>query len=150
VYTLPEYDRHMKEGSADGSDGQGHPECAFCQIRFYDKNELYQHVTKTHQTCHLCSRDNSQYKYYKDYKMLNDHYNKEHFACDEEECIDKKNVVFRSLFDLQAHKRSEHSKPSTTIANELGADNIGWDFPSLQVYRYDAYLYVYEYRFMCK
>ena len=121
----------MREGSADGSDGQGHPECAFCQVRYYDKTELYKHVTKSHQTCHLCSRDGTQYKYYRDYKMLEEHFRKEHFACDEFECVEKRNVVFKSLFDLQAHKRSVHSQAATNIMNEgpIGGD---WDFPSLQ------------------
>ena len=131
VYTLSEYDRHMREGSSDGSDGQGHPECAFCQVRYYDKTELYKHVTKSHQTCHLCSRDGTQYKYYRDYKMLEDHFRKEHFACDEFECVEKKNVVFKSLFELQAHKRSVHSQAAAAVLSEgpIGGD---WDFPSLQ------------------
>jgi hypothetical protein len=121
----------MREGSADGSDGQGHPECAFCQVRYYDKTELYKHVTKSHQTCHLCSRDGTQYKYYRDYKMLEDHFRKEHFACDEFECVEKKNVVFKSLFDLQAHKRSVHSQASQSVMSE-GPIGGEWDFPSLQ------------------
>ena len=131
MYTLNEYDRHMREGNPDGSDGQGHPECAFCQVRYYDKTELYKHVTKSHQTCHLCSRDGTQYKYYRDYKMLEDHFRKEHFACDEFECVEKKNIVFKSLFDLQAHKRSVHSQASAAVLSEgqMGGD---WDFPSLQ------------------
>jgi hypothetical protein len=37
--------------------------------------------------------------------MLEDHFSKEHFACDEFDCVQKKNVVFKSLFELQAHKR---------------------------------------------
>ena len=88
----------MREGGSDGS--EGHPDCAFCQIRFYDKTELYKHVTKDHHTCHLCSREGAQFKYYKDQKMLDDHFRKEHFTCDEAECKEKR-VVFKSLFDLQ-------------------------------------------------
>ena len=118
MYTVSEYERHTREGSSDGSDGQGHPECAFCQVRYYDKTELYRHVTKSHQTCHLCSRDGTQYKYYRDYKMLEDHFRKEHFACDEYECVEKRNVVFKSLFDLQAHKRSAHSQAVPSIMSE--------------------------------
>ena len=43
--------------------------------------------------------------------MLDDHFRKEHFTCDEAECKEKR-VVFKSLFDLQAHKRQVHSGQS--------------------------------------
>ena len=44
VYTRIEYERHLKTGDQDGS--EGHPNCEFCRKRYYDKTALFNQQTK--------------------------------------------------------------------------------------------------------
>ena len=121
IYNKVDYARHMKGTGLDPSGAGGHPECIFCQVYFFDKTEFYRHVNQDHFTCQLCTKEGSQYKYFRDDKMLEAHSKQAHFVCDEEECTNKKinNSVFRSLFDLQAHKRSFHSSSGGSGGHEL-------------------------------
>ena len=88
----------------------GHPSCDFCpRSRFYSKTELFQHLTKKHYECDICEKGlGVQYRYYRDYDDLETHFKKDHYLCDEEECLLKKFVVFNNSIDFQAHVAEEH------------------------------------------
>lgn len=105
VYTSVEYIAHLKGGEG-GKDG--HPSCSYCQTYFYNKSDLFAHVSAEHKVCALCSSDGNQ-KYYRDQAMLHQHYHTSHFTCEEPSCVAKPAMTaYRSLFDLQAHKRETH------------------------------------------
>lgn len=59
----------------------------------------------------MCDRRNnsSQQQYYEDYNSLELHFRHEHFLCSDQECLDKKFVVFESEMDLKAHQLEVHS-----------------------------------------
>ena len=106
VYTAAEYDRHLKKGDKDGS--EGHPNCEFCRRRYYDKGALFVHLSKDHFTCHICERDGIRFKYFDKYDSLEKHFKSQHFICEEKECLEKKFVVFSNEIDLMTHTREHH------------------------------------------
>lgn len=59
----------------------------------------------------MCDRRNNsrQQQYYEDYNSLEFHFRHEHFLCSDQECLDKKFVVFESEIDLKAHQLEVHS-----------------------------------------
>ncbi|OQE41850.1 hypothetical protein PENCOP_c004G07644 [Penicillium coprophilum] len=99
-----------KPGAIDQSGFKGHPECGFCRQRFYGDDELYAHCRDKHERCHICDRRSShrQQQYYIDYNALENHFHKDHFACLDKECLEKKFVVFESQMDLKAHQIEAH------------------------------------------
>lgn len=112
---MAELRRHEKygddvPGAVDQSGFRGHPECGFCRQRFYGDDELYAHCRDRHERCHICDRRsaNRQQQYYIDYNALEDHFQKDHFLCLDQECLDKKFVVFESQMDLKAHQLEAH------------------------------------------
>lgn len=115
LFTHQELKRHEKSGddhpgAVDQSGFKGHPECGFCRQRFYGEDELYTHCRDKHERCHLCDRrtggNNSQY--YVDYNALEQHFGRDHFPCLDNECLEKKFVVFDSEMDLKAHQLEQH------------------------------------------
>ncbi|KAL8865999.1 MAG: hypothetical protein Q9174_006561, partial [Haloplaca sp. 1 TL-2023] len=115
LFTIPELKKHEKfgddnPGAVDQSGFKGHPECGFCRQRFYGDDELYAHCRDKHERCHICDRRNSgrQQQYYVDYNSLEQHFRKDHFMCADEECLEKKFVVFDSEMDLKAHQLQTH------------------------------------------
>ncbi|KAI4278317.1 MAG: hypothetical protein LQ337_001086 [Flavoplaca oasis] len=115
LFTIPELRRHEKfgddnPGAIDQSGFKGHPECGFCRQRFYGDDELYTHCRDKHERCHLCDRRNGgrQQQYYVDYNSLEQHFRKDHFTCIDQECLEKKFVVFDSEMDLKAHQLQAH------------------------------------------
>ncbi|KAI4094820.1 MAG: hypothetical protein L6R37_007164 [Teloschistes peruensis] len=115
LFTIPELKKHEKfgddnPGAVDQSGFKGHPECGFCRQRFYGDDELYTHCRDKHERCHLCDRRNggSQQQYYVDYGSLEQHFRKDHFMCPDQECLEKKFVVFDSEMDLKAHQLHTH------------------------------------------
>ncbi|OLY78289.1 E3 ubiquitin-protein ligase hel2 [Smittium mucronatum] len=101
--------KHYKHGNS--KDFNGHPECKFCSIYFYDSDALYSHCKKSHEQCFLCQNVPSRrYDYYKDYHSLVDHFNNDHFPCRYPSCIERKFVVFGSEIDLKAHEFDVHGK----------------------------------------
>ncbi|KAL8713567.1 MAG: hypothetical protein Q9220_002429 [cf. Caloplaca sp. 1 TL-2023] len=115
LFTMPELRKHEKfgddnPGAVDQSGFKGHPECGFCRQRFYGDDELYTHCRDKHERCHLCDRQNGgrQQQYYVDYNSLEQHFRKDHFTCADEECLEKKFVVFDSEMDLKAHQLQAH------------------------------------------
>eukprot|EP00742_Colponemidia_sp_Colp-10_P006131 GILJ01006562.1.p1 GENE.GILJ01006562.1~~GILJ01006562.1.p1 ORF type:complete len:825 (+),score=152.05 GILJ01006562.1:38-2512(+) len=132
LYQRRDLDRHHKYGDAadDYSDPVGpHPACQFCRCSFYGDDELFDHLTKTHYTCHLCEADNIRYRYYNTYDTLEVHFNKAHFLCHDNECLEKKFVVFRAAVDLKAHQIQVHTDSknmSRAQKNQLGRLDLGF------------------------
>ncbi|KAI2626361.1 hypothetical protein GGS21DRAFT_530086 [Xylaria nigripes] len=114
LFTDKELERHMRygddrPGAADQTGFKGHPLCAFCGSRFYDDDKLYEHCRNKHERCFLCDRENPrQPHYYRDYNSLESHFKKDHYLCQDRDCLEKKFVVFGSEMDLKAHQLSEH------------------------------------------
>ena len=115
LFTQQELRKHEKfgddnPGAVDQSGFKGHPECGFCRQRFYGDDELYTHCRDKHEKCHICDRRNQgrQQQYYVDYNSLELHFKKDHFLCADQECLDKKFVVFDSEMDLKAHQLEAH------------------------------------------
>ena len=115
LFTQQDLKKHEKfgddhPGAVDQSGFKGHPECGFCRQRFYGDDELYAHCRDRHEKCHVCDRRNParQQQYYVDYDSLEQHFRKDHFLCPDQECLDKKFVVFDSEMDLKAHQLEAH------------------------------------------
>lgn len=121
MYTQKQYETHLREGDQDGS--QGHPNCEFCKKRYYDSTALFVHLNKDHYNCHLCERNGIKFKYYKDYKHLEDHFRKAHMLCDDPACLAKKFIVFDNEIDMEVHNRKYH--PTFTVKR---ASTIKLDF----------------------
>lgn len=116
LFTVAQLRSHEKygddnPGAVDQSGFKGHPECGFCKERFYGDDELYAHCRDNHEKCHMCDRRNSsrQQQYYEDYDSLELHFRHDHYLCSDQECLDKKFVVFESELDLKAHQLEMHS-----------------------------------------
>ncbi|KAI9877509.1 MAG: hypothetical protein M1830_003739 [Pleopsidium flavum] len=115
LFTINELRKHEKfgddnPGAVDQSGFKGHPECGFCRQRFYGDDELYTHCRDKHERCHICDRRNQarQQQYFVDYNALEVHFRTDHFLCLDQECLDKKFVVFESEMDLKAHQLEIH------------------------------------------
>ncbi|CUS14537.1 unnamed protein product [Tuber aestivum] len=115
LFTTQELHKHEhvgddQPGSENQSGFKGHPECDFCRQRFYSSDELYIHCRESHERCFLCDRTNlgTQQQYYVNYDSLVAHFTEDHFMCGEQECLDKKFVVFDSEMDLKAHQLEVH------------------------------------------
>ncbi|KAK4192360.1 E3 ubiquitin-protein ligase hel2 [Podospora australis] len=123
-----ELTKHMRDGddkpgAVDQTGFKGHPLCGFCGARFYDSDKLYEHCRNKHERCFLCDRrDSRQPHYYLDYDALEHHFKKDHFLCNDRECLEKKFVVFESEMDLKAHQLSEHG--GSTGAGGRGARTV--------------------------
>lgn len=116
LFTAAQLRNHEKygddnPGAVDQSGFKGHPECGFCKERFYGDDELYAHCRDSHEKCHICDRrsNSRQQQYYEDYDSLELHFRHDHFLCSDQECLDKKFVVFESEMDLKAHQLEVHS-----------------------------------------
>ena len=115
LFTIQDLRKHEKfgddnPGAVDQSGFKGHPECGFCRQRFYGDDELYTHCRDKHEKCHICDRRHParQQQYFVDYNALELHFRKDHFLCADQECLDKKFVVFESEMDLKAHQLESH------------------------------------------
>jgi len=123
LFTPQELRKHEKfgddhPGAVDQSGFKGHPECGFCRQRFYGDDELYTHCRDKHERCHICDRRNQtrQQQYYIDYESLEQHFKNDHFVCLDQECLEKKFVVFESEMDLKAHQLETHPNGLTKDA----------------------------------
>lgn len=137
LFTHNELRRHEKygddqPGAVDQSGFKGHPECGFCHERFYGDDELYTHCRDRHERCHICDRRNQgrAQQYFLDYNALEVHFKKDHFLCPDQECLDKKFVVFESEMDLKAHQLEAHPNGLTKDARRDArrVDMSGFDY----------------------
>ncbi|KAA8909334.1 hypothetical protein FN846DRAFT_776407 [Sphaerosporella brunnea] len=136
LFTAAELRRHEKHGDdAPGSDNQsgfrGHPECGFCNQRFYSGDELWEHCRDKHERCHICERNRRadvSPQYYMNYDTLEGHFRKKHFLCSDNECLEKKFVVFENEIDLKAHQLEAHpnglSKTARRDARRIDMSNF--------------------------
>jgi hypothetical protein len=106
IYTQKDYDTHLRCGNGDGS--EGHPVCEFCKKRYYDKHDLFVHLSKDHYTCFLCEKEGIQYRYFKDYNALQSHLTKSHYACTDPGCLERRFVAFATEWELSSHNASWH------------------------------------------
>lgn len=119
-------------GAVDQSGFKGHPECGFCSERFYGDDELFAHCRDKHEKCHICERQNSgsRPQYYMNYDELEVHFGKDHFMCQDRECLDKKFVVFSSVMDLKGHQLEAHpnglSKDARRDARRVDISNFDY------------------------
>ena len=136
LFTFSELRKHEKfgddhPGAEDQTGFRGHPECGFCRQRFYGDDELYAHCRDKHERCHICDKRNGgKTQYYVDYNSLEEHFKKDHFLCPDQECLEKKFVVFESNVDLQAHQLQEHpnglSKDARKDARRVDMTNFDY------------------------
>ncbi len=119
VYTKQQLQRHMKQGDDDGPMARavgfkGHPLCNYCNTRFYGENEQFEHMTRVHEECFICKRRNPhKHVYFEDYAALEKHFKDEHYICQNQECLDKKFVVFSTEQELKTHVVREHGGTMT-------------------------------------
>jgi len=111
LYTFAQLQHHQKFGETDGQFGKinGHPMCRFCNRRFYEDGDLFKHMYSAHETCFLCERSGVQFEFYKDYPLLEKHFEKCHFVCKESLCQEKHFVAFATEIELQTHTLKEHT-----------------------------------------
>ncbi|XP_063224206.1 E3 ubiquitin-protein ligase ZNF598 [Bacillus rossius redtenbacheri] len=109
-YTRPELALHRRKGDPDDRSHRGHPLCEFCQHRYMDNDELFRHLRRDHLFCHFCDAD-GYHRFYSTYDCLREHFNTDHFLCEEGECINEKfTSVFRTEIDLKAHRALVHGR----------------------------------------
>ncbi|KAL9124492.1 MAG: hypothetical protein Q9217_006180 [Psora testacea] len=137
LFIIQELRKHEKfgddhPGAVDQSGFKGHPECGFCRQRFYGDDELYTHCRDKHERCHICDRRSQgrQQQYYVDYNSLEQHFQSDHFLCADQDCLDKKFVVFESEMDLKAHQLEAHPNGLTKDARRDARriDISGFDY----------------------
>lgn len=73
------------------------------RARYYTVDELFEHCKKDHEQCFICKGKGILNQYYKDYPMLESHFDS-HYKCKERECLERKFVVFENDIDLVAHQ----------------------------------------------
>ncbi len=110
-----------RPGAIDQSGFRGHPRCSFCNNRhFYGEDELNVHCREAHERCFICDRiTGGQPQYFENFESLNAHFNHDHFACNERECIEKRFVAFSTELDLKAHQLAEHG---STLSKDIRRD----------------------------
>lgn len=135
LFTQHELRKHEKygddnPGAVDQSGFKGHPECGFCRQRFYGDEELYVHCRDRHERCHICDRRTGGNKpqYYVDYNALEHHFTQDHHPCLDQECMEKKFVVFESAIDLKAHQIEQHPNGLTKGRIDRRVDLSNFDY----------------------
>ena len=67
------------------------------------------HIKQEHYQCDICRQDKP-YMVYKDYGMLQKHFQTSHFPCKEPECIEMRVVVFSTEKELEYHRDKVHRR----------------------------------------
>ncbi|KAF9334822.1 hypothetical protein BG006_001413 [Podila minutissima] len=119
-----------KQNSEEPSGFKGHPECGFCKESFYGDDELFEHCKKNHEQCFLCIRRNIRHQYYDKYIDLERHLHSEHHPCMDQECLDKKFVVFDSDLDLRAHEAEQHPHMAHSRTRRDKKIDVGFSYNS--------------------
>lgn len=126
LFADKELEKHMRKGddnpgALDQTGFKGHPLCSFCGQRFYGDDELFLHCREKHERCHVCDQlsNNGQPHYYVDYNSLSQHLRKDHFPCNEPECLEQKFIFFATEIDLKAHQLDVHG---STLSKDVRRD----------------------------
>lgn len=126
LFADKELEKHMRKGddnpgALDQTGFKGHPLCSFCGQRFYGDDELFLHCREKHERCHVCDQlsNNGQPHYYVDYSSLSQHFRKDHFPCNEPECLEQKLIFFATEMDLKAHQLEVHG---STLSKDVRRD----------------------------
>ncbi|EMC91345.1 hypothetical protein BAUCODRAFT_127251 [Baudoinia panamericana UAMH 10762] len=135
LFTKEELRKHERygddnPGAVDQSGFKGHPECGFCRQRFYGEDELYAHCRDKHERCHLCDRRSNGHnpQYYVNYDALEQHFTRDHYPCMDQECMEKKFVVFDSAMDLKAHQLEQHPNGLSKSRDARRVDLSNFDY----------------------
>lgn len=115
-YTRSALAKHNRSGDNDDTSYRMHPECEFCGIRYYDNDQLFCHLVKHHERCHLCERmgvvdkkGNPVNPFYDDIRELTKHFDRDHYLCTMGEC---RQTPLTSVFEceehLQKHRLNKH------------------------------------------
>ncbi|GAN04033.1 C2H2 finger domain protein [Mucor ambiguus] len=128
LYTSAQLTKHHREGDKefnkdDETGFSGHPECAFCKIRFFGDDELFVHCRDQHEQCFLCVRNGNRHEYYANYASLEDHFKSDHCMCLYPQCLEKKFVVFDSPIDLKAHEVEVHGESIAGLQRSMQTQN---------------------------
>ncbi|KAJ9475581.1 E3 ubiquitin-protein ligase HEL2 [Pseudozyma hubeiensis] len=94
-----------------------HRLCEYDRQWFYSDDELFAHMRDRHEQCFICKasgNEDERWKYYRDYDMLERHFRKDHWLCENKECLEEKFRVFKDEVDYKAHQLERH-------ANELSS-----------------------------
>uniref|UniRef100_A0A060T8T3 ARAD1C31900p n=1 Tax=Blastobotrys adeninivorans TaxID=409370 RepID=A0A060T8T3_BLAAD len=118
---------HQRDGAPEKG-FKGHPQCKFCNKRFYSPDELYIHSREKHEQCFICDRRDreaggppKQPTLYRDYNALEAHFKAAHFACMMPVCLTEKFVVFGTQVELQDHMLQRHPE---VVGNSKAARRI--------------------------
>lgn len=89
-----------------------HRHCEYCRQHFYSDDELWVHMRDRHEQCHICKNrsEDERWRYYKDYRMLEQHFHEAHYLCPAKECLERKFVVFENQMEFQVHQLEEHGR----------------------------------------
>lgn len=129
---------HRRQGDKDDKSYKGHPNCEFCDERYFDKDELYRHLRKDHYFCHFCDPEGCS-EFYNDYQSLRNHFGEKHYLCQEGACSGvevRLTHAFRSKIDFQAHTTAEHANNLTKAqAKQLRTIDIDYQLPRRETQR---------------
>ena len=64
-YSRQQLGEHRRKGDADDKSHKGHPLCKFCDMRYFDNDELHVHLRKDHYFCHFCDADGISNEYFR-------------------------------------------------------------------------------------
>lgn len=125
LYTMDQLRIHEQEGDYDevGNLVTYHPECQFCNERFYNIETLNTHLRLKHYKCDVCG-DDHKYIFYKDYDACTQHSNISHYRCNHNDCTDGCYIYFRTRIELQEHTDYKHLG-KTVKKNVMGLTGFG-------------------------
>ena len=104
VYTKEQLERHkIGKEPTDVEGFTGHPQCLYCEERYYDDEEQYRHLRREHYFCSLCEADGARNFFYKNAHQLMQHYKRSHYPCTDAECVTA-GIVFASELELSIHR----------------------------------------------
>ncbi|WFD42801.1 RING-type E3 ubiquitin transferase [Malassezia psittaci] len=122
IYTAASLQEHLTSD---------HRYCEYCRQHFYSDDELWVHMRDRHEQCHICKSrsEEERWRYYKDYRMLEQHFRDAHYLCPDAQCLAQKFVVFENQMEFQVHQVQEHGK---TLSSREKRDALRMDASFLQ------------------
>ncbi|WFC98713.1 RING-type E3 ubiquitin transferase [Malassezia yamatoensis] len=122
IYTAASLQEHLTSD---------HRYCEYCRQHFYSDDELWVHMRDRHEQCHICKSrsEEERWRYYKDYRMLEQHFRDAHYLCPDAQCLAQKFVVFENQMEFQVHQVQEHGK---TLSSREKRDALRMDASFIQ------------------